>query len=211
MFVAAKRIGRVVGYSAASLLPCLIYLFSLLNSLLDLVDRLYETVFLCFSLILILAIGFIVLIVTRKVGYLLCIVLSIVAGVAIEGAIHRPLQRMDLKFTMNLARYEAVVLLAERGLLTPDPEAGSSYINPERSYQLPNEYSDLADSHRVQITDTDLGRFVAFYGCGIALSRCSSHVYSSNPGMPLPKRFEWPFCRDAANGALKNWSVCFEY
>lgn len=210
MLVKAQRVGRLVGYLAASLLPCLIYLFSLLNSLLGLVDRLYETIFLCFGLVFLLAIGVVVLLVTRKVGYLLCIVLSIAAGMAIEGAINRPLQRMDLKFRMNLAKYEAVVLMAEKGLLTPDPEAGTSYTNPERSYQLPTEYYGLSDSHRVQITNTDLGRFIAFYYCG-TLSRCSAYVYSSNPGTPLPRPFDWPFCRDAANGALKNWSVCFEY
>ncbi len=210
MLVKAQRVGRLVGYLAASLLPCLIYLFSLLNSLLDLVDRLYDTIFLCFSLILLLAIGCVVLIFTRKVGYLLCIVLSIAAGVAIEGAINRPLQRMDLKFRMNLAKYEEVVLMAEKGLLTSDPEAGTSYTNPERSYQLPTEYYGLSDSHRIQITNTDLGRFIAFYYCG-TLSRCSAYVYSSNPGIPLPRPFDWPFCRDAANGALKNWSVCFGY
>jgi hypothetical protein len=209
--VKARWIGRIVGYLAALLLPCLIYLLYATNGVFGLVDKLDLYVFGCPPIVVFVPFVFVYLIATRRFGYILCMILSVLAGVVIEGEIHRPLQRMDLMLTMNLARYEAVVLLAERGLLTPDPEAGANYINPERSYQLPKEYSDLTDSHRIQITDTDLGRFVAFYGCGIALSRCSAYVYSSNPGMPLPKRFFWPLCREAALGAYKNWLVCIEY
>lgn len=211
----ANRVGRIIGYLVASLLPCLVVLFYSLNGILGLVDGLFLWLFCGFAIFPIFVFVSVVLIVERKFGYLSCVLSSVVAGViaggVIDGEFRRPLIRMDLMFTWNLARYEAVVLLAEKGLLTPDPGAGTSYINPERSYQLPDGYRDLADSHRVQITDTDLGRIVAFYDCGIALSRCGATVYSSNPGMPLPEGFDWPLCRVAANGAFKNWSVCIEY
>ena len=181
-----------------------------LNNFMEWVDSLYLDIFGCTSVMLILAIVLVVLIKTRKFSYVLCILLSIVAGETIEVATGRQLEHMDLKFSTNLTKYEEVVKLADMGLLTPDPKAGTSYTNPERSYQLPTEYYGLSDSHRIQITDTDWGRFVAFYFCG-TLSRCTAYVYSSNPGMSLPKPFDWPSCRAAALGAYKNWSFCLEF
>jgi hypothetical protein len=208
--VKAKGVGDLIGYTTASVLPGLVYLLSWLNGYVHFADDLL--VFFCVCPSFFLIGGFLggMLVSVRKPAYVICMALSVLVAIW-EGLVWDPvLKPVDLAFVVREARYKTVLQLLDDGALSLDPAAGSSYVNPERSYRVPKEFADVAPDLRVQLTQTEYGRIVAFYSCGIALSRCSARVFLETPGMTLPAHFAWPHCRSMSLGQYPHWLFCVD-